>query len=182
MSKNIIIIAVILLLVAGLGLGAWWYFNQSRPPLTNISANVNTNGVLNTNQVNMAVNYSPSESDKISCAKTNDEKNCLKSGYYFWTKSQEVKDLTEAVNKGDYNLCDKLVKVEDIDICKRGVTTKVNETSYCDTAVNKAECEYFVNVKKNTWSACKEISRLSGQQFDPEIAKISIPLFKNLGL
>ncbi|MDD4980083.1 MAG: HD domain-containing protein [Candidatus Omnitrophica bacterium] len=30
--------------------------------------------------------------------------------------------------------------------------------------------------------ACQEIKRLAGQQFDPEIAKISIPLFKNLGL
>jgi HD-GYP domain-containing protein (c-di-GMP phosphodiesterase class II) len=30
--------------------------------------------------------------------------------------------------------------------------------------------------------ACKEIMRVSGKQFDPHIAKLSIPLFKNLGL
>lgn len=30
--------------------------------------------------------------------------------------------------------------------------------------------------------ACKEIMRMSGRQFDPQIAKLSIPLFKNLGL
>ncbi len=30
--------------------------------------------------------------------------------------------------------------------------------------------------------ACKEISMFSGQQFDPGIAKVAIPLFKNLGL
>jgi HD-GYP domain-containing protein (c-di-GMP phosphodiesterase class II) len=30
--------------------------------------------------------------------------------------------------------------------------------------------------------ACKEIIRMSGKQFDPHIAKLSLPLFKNLGL
>lgn len=31
-------------------------------------------------------------------------------------------------------------------------------------------------------AACREIVRLSGKQFDPDIVKIAIPLFKNLGL
>ena len=30
--------------------------------------------------------------------------------------------------------------------------------------------------------ACKEIKKLSGKQFDPQIAKVALPLFKNLGL
>jgi HD-GYP domain-containing protein (c-di-GMP phosphodiesterase class II) len=31
-------------------------------------------------------------------------------------------------------------------------------------------------------SACKEIKKLAGIQFDPEIVKVALPLFKNLGL
>ncbi len=31
-------------------------------------------------------------------------------------------------------------------------------------------------------AACHQLSRLAGKQFDPEITKIAIPLFKNLGL
>ncbi len=31
-------------------------------------------------------------------------------------------------------------------------------------------------------AACREITRFSGKQFDPDIAKLALPLFKNLGL
>jgi HD-GYP domain-containing protein (c-di-GMP phosphodiesterase class II) len=31
-------------------------------------------------------------------------------------------------------------------------------------------------------ATCREIARLSGKQFDPDIAKLALPLFKNLGL
>lgn len=34
----------------------------------------------------------------------------------------------------------------------------------------------------NPLAACREIKRLAGKQFDPEIVKFALPLFKNLGL
>lgn len=166
MNKKIFIYTVIIIIVLALfGVGII-IFTKNFSIKNNIN---NTNsGNINTNATPAPTSFLPTEVfeykptayDKENCAKSSDEKNCLKIGFYEWSKLKEA----GVIDINNISSCEKLTEPAKIEGCQSNIIQASNDISICDAVKDKGGCQATILSNKNDWSACKQIEIISSRQ------------------
>ena len=147
--KKTIIVVTILIVVSLASFGIFWFI--SKKPGIFPSVNINSTNA-NTNQQGIH-SFEPSEQDKISCASTKDEANCLKIGYYSWSRSE----VSGAIVSNDFAKCDALTQKNEIDNCKLQIAIAKKDLALCDQISMSIDCKAKIILARNSWNDCKLI-------------------------